>query len=68
VRAGDSEEYSEHMSLRAPVGTNGTSFQTVSFRMESETGFFESLRLDPVTRPQPLEIREIRVYCVWDLP
>jgi hypothetical protein len=68
VRAGESEEYSEHMSLRAPVGTNGTSFQTVSFRMESETGFFESLRLDPVTRPQPLEIREIRVYCVWDLP
>jgi hypothetical protein len=67
VRAGESEEYSEHMSLRAPVGTNGTSFQTVSFRMESETGFFESLRLDPVTRPQPLEIREIRVYCVWDL-
>jgi hypothetical protein len=66
--AGDSEEYSEQNSVKASVGPSGTSFQTVGFRIESETGFFETLRLDPGTRPQLLEIGEVRLYCVRALP
>ena len=65
--AGDSEEYSELSSVKAAVGGDGA-WQTVVFRLESPNGFFESLRLDPVTRPQVLEIRGIRLYCVWEMP
>jgi hypothetical protein len=42
--------------------------QTFSFRFVSATGFFESLRLDPATRPQALVIPSIKVYCVRELP
>ena len=66
--AGDSEEYSELNSVAAAVGIGDGAWQTSVFRLESESGFFESLRLDPVTRPQDLEIREIRLYCVWEMP
>jgi hypothetical protein len=68
VPVGDSEEYSELNSVTAPMGADGRSLQTLSFRLESRTGFFESLRLDPGNRPQVLEIPNIRVYCVWELP
>ena len=38
----------------------------ISFRMESDSGFFESVRLDPVSKNQTFEIREIKLYCVRD--
>lgn len=65
--AGESEEYSELSSVRAAVGGDGA-WQTVVFRLESPNGFFESMRLDPVTRPQVLEMSGIRLYCVWEMP
>lgn len=68
VPAADNEEYSEANSVVATVGADGASLQTFSFRLESATGFFESLRLDPGSRPQVLEIPNIKVYCVWELP
>lgn len=64
ARAGESEDYLEATSISLTVGADGGALQTLSFRMESESGFFESMRFDPVTKPQLLEIREIRVYCV----
>ncbi len=68
VPAGDNEEYSERNVVTETVGTDDGSLQTFSFRLESATGFFESLRLDPVTRPQALAIPSIKVYCVRELP
>jgi hypothetical protein len=67
VPAGDSDEYSEPSSVKAAVGAD-RAWQTFVFRLDSPTGFFESLRLDPVTRPQVLEISGIRLYCVWEMP
>jgi hypothetical protein len=64
---GESEVYSELISVVAAVGVDGGAMQTLSFRLQSESGFFESLRLDPVTRPQVFEIREIRLYCAWGM-
>lgn len=64
--AGESEAYSAQHSVAAAVGPG--SLQTLSFRLSSDSGFFESLRLDPVTRPQTVEIRGVRLYCVWELP
>lgn len=68
VPAGDNEAYSEQNVATAAVGGTGGLLQTISFRLESETGFFESLRLDPVIRPQLLAILSVRVYCVRELP
>jgi len=68
VPAGDREDYSEQHVVTETVGGNGGVLQTLSFRLESETGFFESLRLDPVSRPQVLTIPSIRVYCVREMP
>ena len=68
VPTGDSEEYSAQHSVASAVGPESAGMQTISFRLSSESGFFESLRLDPVTRPQVVEIREIRLYCVWEMP
>ena len=68
VPAGDDERYSEQNVATQSVGADNGSVQTLSFRLESETGFFESLRLDPVTRPQVLAIPSIKVYCVRELP
>ena len=65
---GDSEEYSAQYSVASAVGPESAGVQTISFRLSSESGFFESLRLDPVTRPQVVEIREVRLYCVWQMP
>jgi hypothetical protein len=65
--SGDSVEYEEANSVRAPVGVDSESFQTISFRLVSDAGFFESMRFDPVTKPQTFEIREVRMYCVWEL-
>jgi hypothetical protein len=67
VPAGDNEEYSGLHVVNRTVGTDDGSLQTLSFRLESATGFFESLRLDPVTRPQALVIPSIKVYCVREL-
>lgn len=64
VPAGDSEVYAEKHAFSAPVGDDPASFQMISFRMESDSGFFESVRLDPVTSRQTFDIREIRIYCV----
>lgn len=44
--------------------TSDNAFQTVGFRLDSATGFQDTLRLDPVSKPQAIEIRDIRVYCV----
>lgn len=68
VPARDNEEYSEANSVITTMGADGASLQTLSFRLESATGFFESLRLDPGSRPQVLEIPSIKVYCVRELP
>jgi hypothetical protein len=64
VPAGDSEVYDEKNSFRVMVGVDPGVFQTLSFRMESDSGFFESVRFDPVTTQQDFDIREIRLYCV----
>lgn len=68
VPAGDNEDYSERNVVTETVGRSDGSLQTHRFRLESDTGFFESLRLDPVTRPQLLDIPSIKVYCVRELP
>lgn len=68
LRFGRPKEYSEADSVKVPMGARPGSFETVRFRAESRSGFFESLRIDPVTSAQQLEIREIRLYCVWPLP
>jgi hypothetical protein len=65
--AGGSGAYSEKNSVTVAVGPSG-SLQTVGLRIESDSGFSEPLRLDPVTRPQLLEIGEIRMFCVWMMP
>lgn len=64
VPAGNNEEYSERNVVTETVGTDGGSLQMFSFRLESATGFFESMRLDPVSRPQVLAIPNIKAYCV----
>jgi hypothetical protein len=68
VPAGGDEEYSAQHVVDRTVGTDDGSLQTFHFRLESATGFFESLRLDPATRPQSLMIPSIKVYCVRELP
>ena len=65
--AGDSVEYGEANSMAAILNGDGGGFQTLSFRLVSDNGFFESMRLDPVTKPQVFELREIRAYCVREL-
>ncbi len=35
----------------------------VRFRLESETGFEDTLRLDPVSRPQPFALPDVEVRC-----
>jgi hypothetical protein len=67
VPAGGDDEYSEQNVVSQNVGSDDGSSQVLSFRLESATGFFESLRLDPVTRPQALVIPSIKVYCVREL-
>lgn len=64
ARAGDNEAYAEKTSFKVTTGVDPGAFQTLSFRMESESGFFESVRLDPVTTSQAFEIRDIRLYCI----
>lgn len=68
VPAGDDEEYSERNLVTETVGGTDGSVQTHRFRLESSTGFFESFRLDPATRPTLLDIPSIKVYCVRELP
>jgi hypothetical protein len=68
VPAGDNEDYSERNMVSETVGGFGGSLQTHRFRLESSSGFFESLRLDPVATPQLLQIPSIKVYCVRELP
>jgi hypothetical protein len=68
VPAGDDEEYSGRNVVTETVGGADGSMQTHRFRLESSSGFFESLRLDPVTRPMLLDIPSIKVYCVRELP
>lgn len=67
VPAGDAEDYSERNSTSVDVGVDEGKLQTVVIRIESDTGFFESMRFDPVTRPQSFELREVRLYCVREL-
>ena len=55
-------EYSEANSRRASVkGRAG--LKSVSFRIESETGFEDTLRLDPVNSAQPFGLPEMEVRC-----
>jgi hypothetical protein len=68
VPAGDSTDYSERNSVAVPMGGQGDSLQTLSLRLESETGFLDSLRLDPGTQPGIVEIPGVRVYCLRGLP
>lgn len=53
------EQYSSERVLSAPG-----SVQTLSFRQESETGFEDALRFDPMSQRQAVEIDDIRVYCI----
>ena len=58
-----SEKYSHRLSVPAAA-----TLQTLTFRLESPTGFRDTLRIDPGTHPQKLVIRNIRVYCVRQQP
>lgn len=60
-------EYSEQNSVRLPISDEAM-FHTLNFRFESQTGFQDALRIDPVTQPQALAVKDIRVYCVRRQP
>lgn len=43
-------------------------FRTLRFDMKSADGFEPTLRIDPATHPQYMEISDVRVYCRQRLP
>lgn len=59
--------YEEASSVSRRVEPS-TYFKVLSFRLESPAGFEDQIRLDPVTGPQTLAIREVRMYCVRQRP
>jgi hypothetical protein len=59
--------YEEASSVSRRVEPS-TYFKVLSFRLESPAGFEDQIRLDPVTAPQALAIREVRMYCVRQRP
>lgn len=54
--------YSEVNSRRALL-TPSRLPQTVRFRLESPAGFQNPIRIDLVTEPQTIEVKDIRAYC-----
>lgn len=55
-------EFTETNSRRVPLkGQAGP--QAFAFRVESETGFDDTLRLDPVNKPQGFAVSEVEVRC-----
>lgn len=60
LHRGDSV-YTESHSRRATIAPNHA--QTLRFRLESPRGFQNPIRLDLVTRPQTIEVSDIRAYC-----
>lgn len=54
--------YSESNSRRAAL-TPSNRPQTVRFHLESPTGFQNPIRIDLVTQPQTIEVKDIRAYC-----
>ena len=60
--------FEERHSSRLPVGDEAGAYQTLTFRLESTVGFRDTLRIDPVTQPQSLEMKGIRVYCIRQQP
>jgi len=54
--------YSEANSRRAAL-TPSSEPQTVRFRLESPGGFQNPIRIDLVTQPQTIEVKDIKVYC-----
>jgi len=60
-------DYSEKYSYRISV-TPSPVVQTQTFRLESPSGFRDTLRIDPGTHPQKLVIPNIRVYCIRQRP
>ena len=52
------EKNSRLMPLKGQVGP-----QVFAFRVESETGFDDTLRLDPVNKPQGFSVSEVEVRC-----
>jgi len=54
--------YSEANS-RTAVLKGRTGQKTFLFRLESQTGFEDSVRVDPVTREQPFTMPELEVRC-----
>jgi hypothetical protein len=62
-------QYDEQHSSRNPVGGDDVdALQLLTFRMESTTGFRDTLRLDPATKPQKFDLRRVRLYCLRQQP
>ncbi len=55
-------QFTEETSRTAVLKGQGGA-KTFSFRLESETGFEDTLRLDPVNTPQPFAMPELEVRC-----
>lgn len=54
--------YSEANSRRAAV-TPSAQPQTLRFRLESPLGFQNPIRIDLVTQPQTIAVKDVRMYC-----
>lgn len=54
--------YSEANSDRIAV-LPSTQVQTKRFHLESPTGFKDPIRIDLVTQPQTIQVKDIRAYC-----
>ena len=55
--------HTEAKSHGATIGPSTGEFHTMSFTLDSDTGFLDPLRFDPVTQPQMLEMLDFKVSC-----
>ena len=61
-RPRDQAEFSEANSRFLPI-TGGAPKKLISFRVESERGFEDTLRIDPVGKAQPFVLPDLEVRC-----
>ena len=61
-RVPGSEGFTTAASKSTPIDA-GASFKEIFFRVNSQTGFVDDLRIDPVMKPQQFEIKDLEVRC-----
>lgn len=67
LRTGQSAYAETAVASRSWVARPGVS-QTLFFTLESSQGFAPALRVDPVDRPQEIQLSHLRLYCRLPFP